>query len=647
MRQERGRHAIKTGRKKVVAKVSLLFSTLFLLVLFSALTLRSFWISQKQLTVYVTPPLRARVEKAVNLFQHTHPQFTVTLAELPVPDGQAAWASGHSGSESNRAAGSQSGGSMNLSRPGGQPATQSEGATALVVDYLQPGQDHEKEKIIFYDYQLLAVPFLEPIPGLSRAEAVALLAQGGAVRSRPFLRPDELSRTPAWSARKVLTEEEYLRQGRLASDEVALLTWPNVNLSLKVLPIDGHYPWPHTIEQGTYPLSFPVTSTAFTNRGNWLASLLDRLLTPLSPPGAAAAFQEFLRGPKARGIFYPGREGFSLTAVGDLMLDRGVAAKIASQGLTYPLSLTAQRLAAADLTLANLESPLGVKGKPLPKKGIWFRAKPETVAILNQGGIDAVTLANNHILDYDTDNLLETMDLLSAHHISFTGAGRNLEEARRPLILKVKVPDTSTVGPNNQGQRASGIGSQTGTPSKGYLQVAFLGYSDFAEIFWSYQYRRTFSAGPNLPGVAPIKENYLREDIARARREADLVVVAFHWGQEYTNVPVKYQSDQRAVAHLAIDAGADLVLGFHPHAIQGLELYKGRLIAYSLGNFVMDQKSEITRESMILECWVDNSGIKTVNLVPTMIEECRPRVLEGQEGLPLLEKFRRISQGLK
>lgn len=634
----------------------------------------------KELLVFSAPPFRTRLEKVAQLFQQTNPQFTVRVFELPAP---------------------------------ANPST-----TALIVNYQNPAPDpstpvRQKAEIIFYDYRLVAVPFLDPTPGLSRAEALALL------RASPTgIPPALISPAPAssgsvspWSDRKILTEEQFLRQGRLTPPEVALLTWPSVNLNVKLLPIDGRFPWPKAIANGDYPLSFPVGIRILEAKG--LMTFLGRWLPALSrSQKAAAAFLDFLRSPTAQTVFYPGSNGIQLTAVGDLMLDRGVAAKMVEHGLSYPLSLTAQRLASADITLANLESPLGTKGKPIPNKGIWFRAKPEAVAVLQQGGIDIVTLANNHILDYDSENLLETMEILSAHQIAFTGAGKDLAAARRPRLLEVKIPGalstpagarpagtplaqqaappagTSPAGPplastgappagapsaqpvappavsggtvtwagavnpaykplGLQGQGPAGAppGPQGPGPS-GTLRIAFLGYSDFAEIFWSYQYPRTFSAGPDRPGVAPIKEAFLREDIARARQQADLVVVAFHWGQEYTSVPVPFKSDQRAVAHLAIDAGADLVLGFHPHAVQGFEIYRGRFIAYSLGNFVMDQRSEITRESMILEFWVDPQGVKNVNIVPVMIEKHRPRVLEGAEGRRLLEKFAQISQRL-
>lgn len=304
----------------------------------------------------------------------------------------------------------------------------------------------------------------------------------------------------------------------------------------------------------------------------------------------------------------------TLAVIGDVMLARGVGTAIEQNGLDYPFALTAERLLSADIVFANLESPLGVKGEPLPRKGIWFRARPETVACLKQAGIDAVTLANNHILDYDTDNFLETLEILEGAGIAYTGGGRDPAEARRPLVLEA-----------------------------GGVRVAFLGYSQFADIFWDWNYRRSFLATDDLPGVAPIREDYLAEDIARAADEADVVAVAYHWGDEYVNHP---NEEQVRLAHRTIDLGADLVLGFHPHALQGIERYKDGLIAYSLGNFVMDQVRPVTTESMILEVELTPEGLVDYQVVPVRIERGQPRILKGEEARSLLDKIERISAGL-
>lgn len=327
---------------------------------------------------------------------------------------------------------------------------------------------------------------------------------------------------------------------------------------------------------------------------------------------------ELLNSDEAAAVIGGEEAPVSICVVGDLMFSRGTASAMRRNGILYPVEKVASLLSAADVTIGNLESPLGSSGKPIPGKLIWFRAPPDAVEALKFAGIDAVTLANNHILDYDTPCLMETISILDAAGIRHAGAGANIDEARKPAIVE----------------------------RKGF-RIALLGYSEFAtnDLFWSTKYPRTFLATASQAGTAPIDDDMLREDIERAREQADLVFVAFHWGQEYTNYPKPYfKRDLREIARAAVDAGADVVLGFHPHAVQGFELYKGRLIAYSLGNFVMDQRSPITRESMMLLIYArKGEGILWFKVVPVEIRDCQPVVLTGTDAEKLMDKIQEIS----
>ena len=418
--------------------------------------------------------------------------------------------------------------------------------------------------ILFYDPLVLAAPVFSSLEGLTSRQA-----------------------------------EEFLAGKGPANDEIKIMRLTELHPGLRPLPVDGIPPTLDNIASGRYRPARPVV-------------LWERPARIWRPQFNRAAGQlaTWLKSAEAAEAFY-GTRTATLAVVGDIMLARGVARKIREQGLEYPLARTAARLQRADFAFANLESPFGLKGRPIPDKLIWFRADPSYVAALTGAGIDAVTLANNHILDYDTENFLETLEILERNGILYTGGGRTLGEARRPLLAEVKG-----------------------------IRVAFLGYSQFADLFWSWKYRRSFAATGTLPGVAPMREDYIIEDIRQARSVADIVVVAFHWGEEYQNYPT---AAQVALGHRAVETGADIVLGFHPHAIQGIEFYRQGVIAYSLGNFVMDQKRDITRESMILEFLLSPRGVLGVEIVPAMIDEGQPRILEGEERLQLLSKFRSLS----
>jgi len=284
----------------------------------------------------------------------------------------------------------------------------------------------------------------------------------------------------------------------------------------------------------------------------------------------------------------------TLNVVGDVMLARKVGRLIEANGIDYPLRFLGSELAAGDITFANLESPIAKSGTPLPGKQICFQAAPSTLESLKLGGFDVVSLANNHALDYDAPALLETIDLLSQSGIKSVGAGVNITSARQPVIVECKG-----------------------------IKIAFLAYSDLAEIFFSQKYPRAHRATEQQSGVAPLEEKSILEDIRIALQQADIVAVSLHWGTEYTDQPTK---EQREMARHLIDAGADLILGHHPHWLQGLEIYQGKLIAYSLGNFVFDQNwAEPTREGLVLQVEVDHEGVKQARVRPVFIQESQPQ----------------------
>jgi poly-gamma-glutamate synthesis protein (capsule biosynthesis protein) len=288
------------------------------------------------------------------------------------------------------------------------------------------------------------------------------------------------------------------------------------------------------------------------------------------------------------------------------MLSRGVGDRIESADPRYPFENFMDLLSSADIAFANLECVMASGGNPLPKKEVRFQAMPDAVKGLVEAGIDVVSLANNHSLDYGRKGLFETMDILAHSGIAYIGAGFDEVSARRPAYLRVK----------------------------GY-KVAFLAYS------WNFFL--TVKAAEGTPGVSVLIEERLRKDLLRARRWADLVVVSVHWGWEYADRPTERD---RKLAHLAIDLGADLVVGHHPHVIQGVERYKNGLICYSLGNFIFDQRSAKTRQGLILRCSFRDGKLDKAELIPVEIhpKEYRPYPATNSTAYLILTRLKDLSQ---
>ena len=252
---------------------------------------------------------------------------------------------------------------------------------------------------------------------------------------------------------------------------------------------------------------------------------------------------------------------------GSIGADEGVDGGADVFGPGYPFGPTLEVLEGADVTIGNLESPLTSLSDSrdvFMEKQFVLRAPPWAVNALRSGSFDVLTLANNHMMDYGPRGLSETRRVLEAGGILSAGAGSDLSEARRPAIYHV---GSDNVGPDS-GAGATGV------------RVAVLAYSN--------TFPKEFYAGKARPGTAPGYLRYVKKDVRRAAEAADIVVVAFHWGAERMTVPKEYQV---RLGRAAIDSGADLVVGHHPHVVQPVEVYKDRLIFYSLGNFVFGSYS--------------------------------------------------------
>ncbi|MDP9373342.1 MAG: CapA family protein, partial [Chloroflexota bacterium] len=249
-----------------------------------------------------------------------------------------------------------------------------------------------------------------------------------------------------------------------------------------------------------------------------------------------------------------GASEITLAAVGDIMLARSIGAALRSDPTDTPFAGVAKQLREADVTVGNLECALGAIGRPAPKS-YTFLGPAAGAPALADAGFDVLSLANNHSLDYGVGALRETLALLDGASVAHAGAGLDEGQAHRPARVTVKG-----------------------------LTLAFLAYVNVPVESSGYDIANWEAVGDE-PGVAWARPARIAADVAAARGDADLVIVLLHSGEEEHETP---NSVQRAAAYAAIDAGAALVLGHHPHVLQGVERYRGGLIAYSLGNFVFD-----------------------------------------------------------
>jgi poly-gamma-glutamate capsule biosynthesis protein CapA/YwtB (metallophosphatase superfamily) len=298
-----------------------------------------------------------------------------------------------------------------------------------------------------------------------------------------------------------------------------------------------------------------------------------------------------------------------LSFVGDVLLASRVEDEMKKFGYDYPYSAVKDYLQKADYTVANLESPFTTRGEAQVKQ-YAFRSSPLAIPALVQSGIDMVNLANNHILDYGEVGLLDTMKELDKAGIRRIGAGADADEAYKPIIV------------DKQG-----------------IKIAFLGFSRVVPD-------QSWKAGKNHPGVAETYSHVVPvESIKKAREQADLVVVIAHWGIEREDNPDK---NQKELAHRYIDAGADLIVGGHPHVVQGFEQYKGKWIAYSLGNFIFTlNPNSKTWNSMILEATCTKEKQCELQVVPVITKLAKPELMAPEQGAALLEHLTKISINAK
>lgn len=263
-------------------------------------------------------------------------------------------------------------------------------------------------------------------------------------------------------------------------------------------------------------------------------------------------------------------------------------------------------IAEADLFIANQEFPFSDRGTQAPDKQYTFRLPVDKVHMMQEIGADLVTLANNHALDYGIDALLDTCDVLDEAGILRVGAGRDLEEAKQMEIVEL-----------------NGI------------RYGFLGASRVFPV-------AEWAAGKNHPGMlSGYDPAALSEVIREAKTRCDYLILYIHWGIERNTMPEGYQRTQ---GRQYIDAGADMVIGSHPHVLQGIEYYNGKPIVYSLGNFIFGSSIP---ETMLLKAEIEEDGTTALSLVPATSSAGYTRALEADKCAAFYERMEGLSEGLE
>lgn len=295
----------------------------------------------------------------------------------------------------------------------------------------------------------------------------------------------------------------------------------------------------------------------------------------------------------------------TVAAVGDIMFSGSAGRLVSSRGPKAPFTSTKKILSGADVTVGNLETALSRRGAAVPGKTFTFRGTPRAAKGLKWAGFDFLSLANNHARDYGSTALKDTVRTLDSAGIAHAGAGKNRKAAWKPAIIE-----------------------------RNGATIAFLAFSQIGPS--------NFSATSSRAGTAyTMNRSAVNKAIKKASKQADYVIVSFHWGVEKD-----FSANARQVAdgRAAIRSGADLVLSHHPHVIQGVEFYKKGLIAYSLGNFVFSPGSAQGRDSMILRLTLSPKGVSKVSAVPVRINSGRPVVQKGASAQRIVRIVKRTSK---
>ncbi|MDE6883925.1 MAG: CapA family protein, partial [Lachnospiraceae bacterium] len=304
----------------------------------------------------------------------------------------------------------------------------------------------------------------------------------------------------------------------------------------------------------------------------------------------------------------------SIAFAGDILFDTNYAimSKVLQNGGDIAGGIAPDlinEMKSVDIMALNNEFPYSDRGTPTPEKQFTFRAKPAAVSYLGDMGVDLVSLANNHAYDYGEPALLDTLDVLREAGITYMGAGRNLEEARRPVYYIINNMKIAFVA-------ATQIERLDNPDTKGATDTS-------AGVFRCWN-------GENL--LATVRE---------AKENSDFVIVFLHWGTENTEA-IDWAQEKQAPE--VVEAGADLIIGAHPHCLQQIDMINGIPVVYSLGNFWFNSK---TVDTGIIKIILDENGLKSLQFVPCLQSGCMTSLVQGEEKSRILNYMRELSTGVQ
>ena len=277
-----------------------------------------------------------------------------------------------------------------------------------------------------------------------------------------------------------------------------------------------------------------------------------------------------------------------ISLVGDILMDGSIKQQIDKNGTDYPWEMVKDYFQNDDITIGNLETSITTRGFKWPDKQYNFKSYPANLQSMEKAGIDVLGLANNHILDYGYEGLLDTLNHIDSTGIKRVGAGKNKEDALKAVIIE-----------------------------KDGLKIGVLSASRVVP------YVEWYATGKR-PGLIGAYDRHIEEllgEVQKLKKDVDLVVLSIHWGIERDAEP---KAQDVVLAKKLIDGGVDVIMGHHPHVLQGIEIYKGKPIFYSLGNFVFGTRGELTSNTMIAQINLLDGEMKDIEIIPFNIELGRP-----------------------